>query len=222
MSDHPKARDVFLASLLCVLFSSICCQAQSPGPSSQCAQPSSDMKNAEDKQIVAIDAVVCQVKTALADVQTKLANKKLPPLKSVTLTLQTIASKNGGLHIKLWIISIGHVWTKEKSQEVVIVLTPPSAGNPIEIATQTLSEELEDAIISAAEGVSNAGQGKIPLKLSSLSAELGFTVKGDTSVDANVVISPVTVEFKGDLSKTAVQKIKVVFETPQPKKPSTP
>jgi len=168
----------------------------------------------QDAQMVAIDSVITQVKNALADVQTKLANEQLPPLKSVTLTLQATASKKGGVKIKLWIFSIGHEWTKEKSQEVVIVLTPPKAGNAVNIATETLTQEFEDAIVDAAQGAKNAGKGTIPLKLTSLSAELGFTVKGDTSGGANVEISPITAEFSGDLSKTAIQKVKVLFELP--------
>lgn len=167
-----------------------------------------------DQKAVAIERVISEVKTALADVQTKLANATLPPLKSVTLTLQTVATKKGGLQIKLWVVSIGHEQTKEKSHQVVIVLVPPKPGNPIEASTENLTKELEDAIMSAAEGVKNAGKGDIPLKVNSLSVEIGFTISADNSADANVKISPITLEFKGDLSNKAVNKIGIVFAGP--------
>ena len=175
-----------------------------------------DMQSSQND--VALQAVVEQIKEALADVQTELAQKSLPPLQSVKLTLQTTASAKGGAKIKLWVISFGHTWERDKAQQVDIELTPPNAGNERNVSTKSLTEELEDLILNAAQGVKDAGVGKIPLKWTGLTVELGFTVKGDTSGGANVQIVPITAEFSGDLSKTAVQKLVITFKSPTPKK----
>jgi hypothetical protein len=165
------------------------------------------------QNVVALGDVISQVKTALADVQTELASGALPVLKSVKLTLQTVATTKGGAKIKLWVISFGHTWERDKSQEVDIELTPPKPGNAKTISSESLTQELEDAIISAAQGVKDASSGPIPLKLTGLSVQLSFTVKGDTSAGATVEIMPITADFSGDLSKTAVQKLTVTFGT---------
>lgn len=163
------------------------------------------------QNVVALNDVISEVKTALADVQTQLANSGLPQLKSVKLTLQTVATIKGGAKIKLWVISFGHTWERDKSQQVDIELTPPKPGNPKAISSESLTQELEDAIISASQGVKAASSGPVPLNWTGLTVQLSFTVKGDTTGGVNVQIMPVTAEFSGDLSKTAVQKLTVTF-----------
>jgi hypothetical protein len=164
-----------------------------------------------DQQVVAIQSVLTEVRDALVRVQKTLKGKKYPPLAAITLTLQTVTSKEGGFQFKLWVITIGGKWEKEKSQEVVIQLTPPSHLDPSQVATQSLTSALESAIVSAAEGAQDAGSQEFPLNFSGLSANIGFTVKKTGNAGASIEISPVTVDFSGSLSKTAVHSLKVVF-----------
>jgi hypothetical protein len=169
-------------------------------------------------QVSSIDAVIGQVKQALADVQTTLANSNLPPLKQVKLSLQTTATKKGGFVLKLWVINIGTTYEKDKTQQIDIVLTPPAAGNPKRVGTESITQELEDAIVTTAEGVKNASTGPVPLKVSTLNIQIGFTVKGDVNGGAAITILPITADFSGDLSKTAIQTLTVSFEEPAPPK----
>jgi Trypsin-co-occurring domain 2 len=171
-----------------------------------------------DSQVSSIDAVVSQVKQALASVQTSLATSGMPPLKQVKISLQTTATKKGGVTLKLWVINIGGTYEKDKTQQIDIVLTPPAPGAPKAVGTVSITQELEDAIFSAAQGVKNAGSGAIPLKFTSLDIQLGFTVKGDLNGGANITIVPITADFTGDLSKTAVQTLTVSFAAPTPAK----
>jgi len=171
-------------------------------------------------QVSSIEAVVSQVKQALAAVQTNLANTGLPPLKQVKLTLQTVATKKGGVTLKLWVINIGGTYEKDKTQQIDIILTPPAPGAPKQVGAVSLTQELEDAIFSAAQGVKNAGTGPSPLNFSSLDVQLSFTVKGDASGGAAIAIVPITLDFTGDLSKTAVQTLTVSFAAPTPKTPA--
>jgi hypothetical protein len=169
-------------------------------------------------QVSSIDAVVGQVKQALADVQTTLANSKLPPLKEVKLSLQTTATKKGGLTLKLWVINIGTTYEKDKTQQINITLVPPAPGAPRAVSTASITQELENAIVTTAEGVKNAGTGPVPLKVSNLDIQIGFTVKGDVNGGAAITILPITADFSGDLSKTAIQTLTVSFAESAPPK----
>lgn len=167
-----------------------------------------------DQQTAEITDVVAQVKQALANVQTTLAAKSLPPLKQVKLSLQTAVAKKVGTSLKLWVITIGGTWEKTKSQQIDLVLTPPKPGGARNIST-SVTEALEAAIVSAAIGVKDVGKNPIPLQLSSLEVQMGFIVKSDINGDGKPVITilPVTLDFSGDLSKTAVQQLTVIFAT---------
>ena len=171
---------------------------------------------AANAQISSIESVVGQVKQAIAQVQSTLAGSGLPPLKQVKLSLQTVATKKGGVTLKLWVINIGGTIEKDKTQQIDIVLTPPPPGAAAPVGAVSLTEELQQAIVNAAQGVKNAGSGAIPLKFSSLDVQLGFTVKGDVNGGAAVTILPITLDFTGDLSKTAIQTLTVSFAAPTP------
>jgi hypothetical protein len=58
-----------------------------------------------DKDAVAVEAVVRQVSDALLRVQKQRSKLHIPKLKSIDLTLQTIADKEVGGSSKLFIIS---------------------------------------------------------------------------------------------------------------------
>src|SRR5437899_1704592 len=83
---------------------------------------------------VAVDAVLKEVQLALATVQTQLADKSFPPLESVELTLETVLSKKGGGKFKLFIFSFGKTWEKERSQKLVLSLTPPKPYTAKDVA----------------------------------------------------------------------------------------
>ena len=164
-----------------------------------------------------ISAVLDQIKQALADIQTDLASKSLPPLKQVKLSLKTTVSGKAGASFKLLVITVGGTWEKDKVQQVEIVLTPPEPGNARQIATESITQVLEDAIISAAQGVQDANVGAIPLRFSSLVVTLEFTVKSGGTAGATPVLGPVAVNVSGNVSKTAVHTVTVTFGTPSAK-----
>jgi hypothetical protein len=166
---------------------------------------------------VAIEAVIDQVKQALADVQNQLSSADLPPLNTVTLTLQTVAAKQDGVSVKLWVISLGGKWEKDSTQEITIVLTPPRPGGARNVSTENLTKSLEEAIVSAAQGLKKAGRSPNALILKSLDVTLSFTVKTGVNGDANVQILPLGPDLSGALNKTAVQTLKLSFGLPAAK-----
>ncbi len=202
MYSHVRTLRLLFCSLLFCLSASAFKAQQSPSPDTP-----------PNAQVASIDAVIGQVKQALAGVQTTLSNNNLPPLKQVKLSLQTVATKKVGGSLKLWVISIGSSYEKDKTQQIDLVLTPPKPGNSTPVGTATLTQELQDAIVNAAMGVKNAGSGSVPLNLSSLDVQLSFAVKGDVNGGANVTILPITLDFSGDLAHTAVQTLTVSFAT---------
>jgi hypothetical protein len=170
-----------------------------------------DKNSASPNESVTIQAVVSQVKEALSNVQTKLAKNQLPPLKSVKLTLQTVATSKAGGKISFWVITIGGSLQKEASQEVVLELVPPKAGNPANISSESFTKALEDSIFDAAQGVEGAGEGTIPLQLNNLSVTLGFTVTAEGTAGAKLTLAPVTLDVSGQKDKKVVHKLEVTY-----------
>jgi hypothetical protein len=191
-----------IAPLLCLLLFTLTSRAQS-----------AEAPLADDEQVVAIQTVLGEVREALIGIQRTLSQDNYPLLTSVTLTLQTTVAKQVGGQIKLWVITLGKKWEKAKSQEVVIQLTPPSPSSPRTVAGESLTAALESTIVSAVEGVQNAGTPELPLKFTGLQASISFAVKKGTSGGARIELLPISADFSGDLSTTAVQNIKVVFGT---------
>lgn len=160
-------------------------------------------------QQVAIETVIDEVQNVLASVQTKLVDGELPPLKSVKLSLQTTAEKKGEAGLKLWIISAGGSLAQEKTQQIEIVLTPPKPGSAKKMSS--LTDNLEEAILSAARGAKGAGKAQVPLKLSGLDVTMGFTVTKAGEGGLSFELAPVSIELKGGVTKSAVQTLAVSF-----------
>ena len=178
-------------------------------PSIATAKDKNDVPNPNES--ITIQEVVAQVKEALSNVQTKLTNNQLPPLKSVKLTLQTVATSKGGAKISFWVITIGGSLQKEASQEVVLELVPPKPGNPANISSESFTKALEDSILDVAQGVQGADQGNLPLKLDNLSVTLGFTVTAEGTAGAKLTLAPVTLDISGQKDKKVVHKLEVSY-----------
>lgn len=176
---------------------------------------------ADTQRGVAIDSVLNEIQRGLTQAQVEIADNKLPPLESVTVTLQTEYVKKGGPKVKLFIISFGQTWEKQSSNELTLVLKPPKKATEAVGTHEGLSDQLVDAIVSAASGVQAAKDRKPPLLLDSMKAEFGFVVNTNTSGGIKFEIVPVTAELSGELSKKAVHKITVNFANPSKTTAST-
>lgn len=199
-------RTLVLLSLSLLLASPLPAMAQSATPS-----------NGQD---ILVAELLSQVQLALAQVQKDLKENNMPPLSAVTLNLSAEAKKDAGGKINLYVVSFGKKWEKDLTQEIEIVLKPPSPNAPLKVAAApSVSEELQAAILSAARGVQKARTNKeVPLVTNSLKVVLTFVVKGDLSGGVKFTIAPVTVDLSGELANSATQKITVAFENPAPKK----
>jgi hypothetical protein len=199
---------VFIFSAVCLLPTHL--SAQHAAPAVAVAPP--------NKDVVAVQAVISQIRDALVRVQKTLKGKQLPPLASIDLTLKTVVQKQAGGTFKLWIISFGATRENDQTQSVQIHLTPPSPDNPTKVGAASLTDALESAIVNAAEAAQQSGTDEYPLLFSGLTVELDFTVQttGNGSVSIPV-ITPITVDLSGKVSKNATQTVKIIFQDPKAK-----
>lgn len=179
----------------------------------------SSAQQSPDAEQVLISDLVTEVQIGLAKAQKELANQRIPTLKSVTLDLVAEAKIAAGGKINLYIFSFGKKWERDRSQEIEVTLKPPSAKQPLQVAKgPSISDQLVSAVVDAGKGIQAARQNQVvPLEASGLKVVLSFVVKGDTSGGVKFEILPVTVDLSGDLAKSAIQKITVVYENPEPK-----
>lgn len=173
----------------------------------------------QDTQGIVIDQLLKEIQIGLRKVQNDLRGEGIPPLQSVTLDLTAEVKKEVGGKINLFIVSFGHKWEKSRSQEIEVTLKPPKPSPLVAKGPPSVADELVKAIESAAQGVQAARENKdVPLVASALKVVLSFVVTGDTSVGAKFQIAPVTVDLSGDLANSAIQKITVLYQNPEPKK----
>lgn len=166
---------------------------------------------------VAIDAVLNQVQAALAQVQTTLQRQNIPPLESVVLTLETQYDAKGGPKLKFFVFSFGATWERQRSNQIVLTLKPPKPGTATQMGrTPGISDQLVEALTSAAEGIQASRQRTPPLVLDSLKTVIQFVVLTDITGQVDFQIVPVGVELKGDLSKKAIHSISVNYATEKP------
>ena len=162
-----------------------------------------------------VEMVLTEVQKALVGVQRSLAEEgvDLPPLQSVTVTLQTVLAKSSSGGFRLLVFSFKRPWERQRSHQLVLTLSP-SDWEPKGRPQPSVARELEKAIIDAAKGVQAAREGAhVPLELTGLQTEIGFVVRTGAQAGAGrIEILPVTFGLSRDLSKTAIQRIRLTFK----------
>ena len=171
---------------------------------------STAVRIAEDQSIV-IEKLLSEVQKALLDVQARLKDSSFPELESVVLTVRTALAFSGTAKISYVVLSLGVGVQAEKVQELVLTLTPPPRDSAVR--TQSIANQLADAIVEAAKGVRNAQGGKPPLRLQSLKASISFALTVEISGSVKVPkITPITLELSASLKDTALHKIEITFK----------
>ena len=155
-----------------------------------------------------IDEVLSSIQSALQIAANETEKGDLPELKlaTVTVTLQTTFARKGGPKFKILVFSFGATWTKEKSQQTIVTLTPPTPKQTDHLPMQggDITDNLAEAIISAAQGVKDAENREPPLVLKTLQVDMSFVVMSSTSAGVGFTIVPITAEFSGELSRKAL------------------
>jgi len=162
---------------------------------------------------VEIRAILTEVQKALDASAAELKDDSLPPLDSVTLTLQASVARELGGKVNVLIVAFGASVQAETTQELVLTLAPPKPPKAIAPPLPTFSEQLVQAIVGGVRGVKSASHGHPPLELQSLEATVSFTVEKSATVGGSFTIQPVTVGLSGDMKNKAVQKLRLAFKS---------
>ena len=170
-----------------------------------------ESSRSDDKHVVAIQSILTEIRDSLIRVQKTLRKEKYPPLKSVTLTLQTTATRQAGGKIKLWVVTLGKKLEKQYSQELTIRLKPPHPNSPSNVGVNEITASLESAIVSAVEGAKNAGNKDLPLEFTGLDINIAFTVRNEATGGASFQFIPISAELSGEISDGAIQRLRIEF-----------
>ncbi|HJP59869.1 MAG TPA: trypco2 family protein, partial [Gemmatimonadaceae bacterium] len=129
--------------LLMVVFILTACPATTP-----VGQPKPVAVTNGTVEFFPLKDVITVIKRALQASQNKISDDNLPPLESVTLTLQTTKGKTDEFTANLVVIGGSQSSESSDTQQLVIKLTPPKANAETPVSA-SLYERLVDAITAA-------------------------------------------------------------------------
>ncbi|MGJ4882996.1 trypco2 family protein [Bradyrhizobium sp. HKCCYLRH1065] len=159
-----------------------------------------------------VEQLMTQVKATLIKVQSEITAQKLPPLKSVQLSLQTGIRTTAGGKIVFFVISLGDTVSSEKAQTFKLTLKPPETKSLSAFPPTGFSKELAGAIISVAETIARSSTQKPVLTLTNLSASIKFV--SETNIEggiAKVQLLPISIDLGGKITPTNTHEVILEF-----------
>ena len=158
-----------------------------------------------------LEAVVDSVREALNEAQTNNV-PGFPALKSVTIKLQTIASRSVGGQVQFLVFSLGTRYSSDAASTVDLEMVPPKTSERESVAAgPELKDALAQAINLAKVGVLKASKGSPPLVMKNISIDLKFAVEAQGSGGATVTLVPLGIEGSGKISRQKIQTVSLVF-----------
>jgi hypothetical protein len=167
-------------------------------------------------EFIPVAEVIRTIKEALQVAQNQINDDSLPALESVTLTLQTTKTDSTEFSTKLVVIGSSDARETSDTQQVVIKLVPPPIVET-PVSPDLLRERLVQAIVATArtakEAKDAAGGRPTPLVLSTISTELGLSIK--RTIGGSVGFDVFTLTLGGKLGEVnqGVHKITLSFKT---------
>jgi hypothetical protein len=158
-----------------------------------------------------LEAVIDSVRESLNEAQ---ANNVpgFPPLKSVTIKLQTVASRSAGGQVQFLVFSLGTRYTSDAASTVELEMVAPKTSEKESVAAGAdLKEALAQAINLAKAGVLKASKGSPPLVMKKIAIDLKFAVEIQGSGGAAVTLVPIGIEGSGKISREKVHTVSLVF-----------
>jgi hypothetical protein len=158
-----------------------------------------------------LEAVVDSVRAALNEAQANNVSG-FPALKSVTIKLQTVASRSVGGQVQFVVFTLGTRYTADAASTVELEMVPPKTSDRESVlGGPDLKDALAQAINLAKVGVLKASQGSPPLLMKKISIDLKFGVETQGSGGATVTLLPLGIEGSGRISREKVQTVSLVF-----------
>jgi len=176
-----------------------CATAPPAGPSS---------RTGEGAQL---EAVMEAIQQALSEAQVEDV-PGFPALKSVTVRLQTEATRTIGGGVEIYVFSVGSKYTAETASTLELKMKPPP-GQPGKglRPSADLEQALARAIYLAKAGVAKAAQGTPPFVMTDIEIDLKFAVEMGGSAGAKVTLVPLGAEAGGKLGRNQVHAMHLVF-----------
>jgi hypothetical protein len=157
-----------------------------------------------------LEAVVDAVKEVLVEAESS-ETPGLPPLKSVSVKLQTSLARSAGGDLRLVVFSAGSDVSKEAVSSVEIELKPPERGSRGTLLPGEVREALARAIVLAKAGAARATRGEPRLALRSVHVDLPFSVSVAGTAGGSVRLDPVGLSASGKISRESVHTVSLVF-----------
>jgi len=158
-----------------------------------------------------LEAVIDSVREALNEAQTNNVSG-FPPLKSVTIKLQTAASRSAGGQVEFLVFALGAKYSADEASTLEMQMEPPPTKTTESLtAGPNVKEALAQAINLAKVGVLKASKGKPPLVMKNISIDLKFTVQVSGSGGADVTLVPLGIGGTGRISREKVHTVSLVF-----------
>lgn len=156
------------------------------------------------------EAVIDAVKAALVEAESSEA-PGLPPLKTVSVKLQTGVARSAGGELRLIVFSAGSSVAKEATSTIEVELQPPGRVGRRSLLPGEVREALARAIVLAKTGAARATRGDPPLAVKAVNVDLRFSVSVDGSAAGSVRLTPVGLEASGKISHDTVHTISLTF-----------
>lgn len=158
-----------------------------------------------------LEAVMDAIQQSLSEAQTQdIAG--FPALKTVTVKLQTEASRSAGGEIGLYVFSVGSRYAAEAVSTLELRMNPPERPPDKKILPPgELKQALARAIHLARIGVLKAASGTPPFVMTDIEINLKFAVELGGSAGAKVNLVPLGAEASGKLNRNQVHTITLVF-----------
>ena len=155
--------------------------------------------------------VIDAVREVIVEAETRDV-KGFPPLKAITVKLQTTVSRSAGGEVRYLVIAVGGSASSDSVSTLELDMKPPEVPK-----TQTLlpKESLKDALAQAIHlakiGVAQAAKGEPPLAMKAITIEQKFTVTLQGSAGVKVLLSPVGLDASGSISRARAHTVKLEF-----------
>lgn len=183
-----------------------------------CLPALANAQEAISDQAAEMTAVVSLIRSALEEAQTNNV-KGFPKLSKATVSLNTVATKGGGLVFKFLVFTIGTKIESEQTSVLTFELTPPptvDSGATASIDPNKVKLALAQALNSAKQSVieinGKTGTGQPPiLSTSKVVIELKFAVSKSGSGGVDVQLLPIGIEGTGSVKRNQVHSLTLVF-----------
>jgi hypothetical protein len=167
-----------------------------------------------EKRAIELQNLITEIQSALAVVNSEVEKKTNLELNNAFLIVNTEIGKSKEGGADLWVVSSKASKENKSSDKVSIKLVPLKQEKYMTKSSEkTLSERLAMSIVSAVEGVSNAGTGKYPMSVNQLVIEMEITTKtvGTAGATLEFEVLPISVSGKGTYSESDVNLLKIEF-----------